>query len=538
VRLSSIVLVVAGLALTGPAMAQDRPKGSTVRSDALAPAEQPRRVLILYTDRVDLPANIILDRSIRSALTAAGVGPIDFYAEHLDVSRFPGEDHAKLHSDFLQRRYADKKPDVVITISDSAVDFLVRHGAGLFPGTPIVVGSTEQRGIRNWPLPPGITGAVGTVQFRTTLELALALHPGTRRVLVAAGTSTVDRRWAEQTLRDLRQIAPDVEAFDTGRLTMAELLREVASQPPRTVIFYHTIFRDGAGEPFVPARALALIARVANAPVYGVYETHLGLGMVGGHLWSFEDQGVKAAEVALRILRGERPEDIPLVSHERHVYMFDSRQLARWGIDEARLPVGSVIRFREPSLWELYRGYVVPGVGLLLVQSGLITGLLVQRAQRRRAQRSLAERLRFETLLSDLSAMLSACPATEVDRQVETGLRRIVEDLALDRAAVWTLTEGSDEARLTHAWIREGVGPPPTVVQEKDTPRIFSQLRQGHVVRLLLSGDPSAEPLIDAQAPRDSACGQSSWSPSSRAVRWWAVCRSVRYSRSAAGRTS
>ena len=126
------------------------------------------------------------------ALARSG-SPIDFYTEHLDVTRFPGDDHATLQSEFSRQRYGDKKLDVVITISDPAVDFLVEYGAGLFPGTPIVVGSTEQRGIRNWPLPPGITGAVGVVQFKTTLELVLALHPGTRRVVVAAGSSTIDR---------------------------------------------------------------------------------------------------------------------------------------------------------------------------------------------------------------------------------------------------------------------------------------------------------------------------------------------------------
>jgi hypothetical protein len=157
----------------------------------------------------------------------------------------------------------------VITISDPAVDFPVQYGAGLFPGTPIVVGSTEPRGIRNWPLPPGITGAVGTVQFKTTLELALALHPGTRRVVVAAGSSMVDRHWAEQTFRDLRQIAPDVEIIDTRHLPAAELLQQVASQPRHTVIVYHAIFRDGAGELFVPGHLLTAITRVANAPVYG-----------------------------------------------------------------------------------------------------------------------------------------------------------------------------------------------------------------------------------------------------------------------------
>ena len=112
--------------------------------------------------------------------------------------------------------------------------------------------------------------------------------------------------------------------------------------------------------------------------------------------------------------------------------MLDSRQIARWGIDRRRLPPDSVVLFHEPSVWERNRGYVIGAISIVLLQSGLIGALLVQRRQRRGAQRTLTERLRFETLLSDLSARLSACPAEEIDRQIETGLRRIVEELGVD----------------------------------------------------------------------------------------------------------
>jgi signal transduction histidine kinase len=360
--------------------------GATTQGDA----PQARRVLILHTDRVDLPANLTLDPIIRAALTAGGVGRIDLYAEYLDVSRFPGDDHARRQSEFLRQRYADKKPEVVISISDSAVDFLIRHGAGLFPGTPIVVGSTERRGIRNWPLPPGITGAVSTVQFRTTLELMMALHPNTRRVLILAGTSGVDRYWARQMIDDARAVAPSVELVDTGPLSMAQLLKELGSQPPQTVILYHTLFRDGAGETFLPAQLVPVFTKAANAPLYGVYTTQIGLGIVGGHLWSFEKQGAKVAEIALRILRGERAEDIPLVDYDGNEYMFDWRQLTRWGIDEARLPPGSVVRFRQATSWELYRWQIVAACAVIAIQGALIAMLLWQRRQRRQAEMQAA----------------------------------------------------------------------------------------------------------------------------------------------------
>ena len=39
--------------------------------------------------------------------------------------------------------------------------------------------------------------------------------------------------------------------------------------------------------------------------------------------------------------------------------MFDWRQLQRWGIDEDRLPPGSIIRFRELTMWQQYKWRIV-----------------------------------------------------------------------------------------------------------------------------------------------------------------------------------
>src|SRR5947207_2110412 len=98
-------------------------------------------------------------------------------------------------------------------------------------------------------------------------------------------------------------------------------------------------------------------------------------------------------------------EKFVLLASAKGSFMRASRQLRRWGISESRLPQGSIVRYQDPSLWALYRGYVAGGVLILGVMS-LTWGLLLQRAGRRRVELSLDERLKFESLLSNLSATL------------------------------------------------------------------------------------------------------------------------------------
>src|SRR5208282_2582144 len=57
------------------------------------------------------------------------------------------------------------------------------------------------------------------------------------------------------------------------------------------------------------------------------------------------------------------------------------------------LPRGSVVRFQDPSFWDLYRWHTLGALSLFAVEAVLILGLLVQRARGRRSEkeRELAE---------------------------------------------------------------------------------------------------------------------------------------------------
>ena len=91
------------------------------------------------------------------------------------------------------------------------------------------------------------------------------------------------------------------------------------------------------------------------------------------------------------MLRGERPEDIPITAIDASVDALDWRQLDRWNVSEASVPAGVELRFREPGLFEQYRGYILSTLALVLLQTLLIAGLLIQRRNRRLAENSLRE---------------------------------------------------------------------------------------------------------------------------------------------------
>jgi PAS domain S-box-containing protein len=352
-------------------------------------------------------------------------------------------------------------------------------------------------------LPPDVAGVSMPVPWAATLDLVLRLQPDVERVAFIGGVGDSDRRLVADARPALSANRDRVTLTDLTGLPMPQLLEAVRSLSAGTVILFGGFLRDGAGRTFTTPEAVQLVAAASAVPIYGAADTLIGHGVVGGAVMRFDDLGARVAELGLRVLGGERP-GAELVTADAGVPMFDARQLRRRGIDERRLPAGSVVQFRSPSAWELYRWPIIGAAALIALQVALIAGLLVERGRRRHAQRGLDEQLRFERLLAEVAARLAAIAPGEVDRVIESALGRIAKTLGIDRASLARLADGGEHLALTHWATQGGTGPVPSVVAAGQFPWTTRRLREGHTVRLSGLDDLPPDAIEDRESFRVS----------------------------------
>jgi PAS domain S-box-containing protein len=244
-----------------------------------------------------------------------------------------------------------------------------------------------------------VTGTLIGDDITGLMDVALRVRPETRHVALVAGTAPNDA-FSEEIFRSgLRPYAGRIDLIDLTKLSMEETLSRLRSLPSEALVLYSTIFKDGAGKAFVPREALLLISRAAAVPVFALYESYLGFGIVGGRMVSFHAQGKEAAGLALRIMRGEPPADITIGGDQGYVSAYDWRELKRWNISEADLPAGSQIRYRTPSFWEEYRGAILAGISFIIIETLLVISLFMSLHKRRRAESEIAATtLRYRTV--------------------------------------------------------------------------------------------------------------------------------------------
>ena len=224
----------------------------------------------------------------------------------------------------------------------------------------------------------------------------MRLSPELRNVVVVSGSSQFDQANLRLVKASLNEHSPPLDFTYLTDLDMGALLERLRKLPEHTVVLYLSFFRDASGNQFVNAtNALPLVSAAASSPVFGVSDSYLGHGIVGGYVVSFAEQGRIAAGLVSQVFEGKNPADIPIVGGPS-IYMFDARQLKRWNLSERSLPAGSVVLNHEATLWEKAKWIVLSGLATILGLTALVGYLLYKQKQLTAARN---EQMRLSGLL-------------------------------------------------------------------------------------------------------------------------------------------
>ncbi len=346
---------------------------------------RPKRVLMLFSESRDVPGNIVLEQAVRSEMQQGSTNQIVFFAEHLDASHFSDPEHFRLFQDYLGKKYAGQKLDLIMAFPSRDYRLAGELPDALFPDVPVVFVAVNELEVPEAITKFGVTGILQRFDLRGTLGLIMRLQPDTRRVVVIGGTADVDRA----TLGRIAEAAQALEGvqfeFWTNR-PMTEIPGAVEALPEGTVILVGTALRDVNGQTYYMAPLAQMVAASASVPVYVLGGWVLGTGAVGGSVVDSEDLGKRAATLSLRVLAGADPESLPIEVESKGTPMVDWRALRHWGISPGRVPAGGIVRYRPVTLWDEHRDLILILIGVFLTQAVTIGALLAQRAQRRRAE--------------------------------------------------------------------------------------------------------------------------------------------------------
>jgi signal transduction histidine kinase len=382
-----------------------------------AAAVEPRRVLMLHSLDLEIAPFSDFAEEFRDDLAKKSPQPVDFYDASLAMARHQEGVQERPFVEYLLALFDRTKLDLVVAVGAPAANFAQRNRSRLFPSVPMIL-SIEERRVDRASLTDKDAVVSERIDFPGVISTILQVLPETDNIAVVIGNSPLEKFWLEEMRREFKPFENRVKFEWLNKLSLSDMRKRTAALPPRSAIFYVMVVVDADDVPHKQERVLTELRAGASAPIFSFSDSFLGQGIVGGPLNSHQKLARLAAGVAVRILGGETPAAITTPPLAPEFPVFDDRELRRWDISEERLPAGSIVGFRELSLWHQYGIQVITILVVLLIQLGIIGWLLFERRRRRIAESESRNRLHEVIHLERVAAVgaISASVAHELNQ--------------------------------------------------------------------------------------------------------------------------
>ena len=368
-----------------------------------APAAPPKRaqvlVLLSYHPGYSWEDRILAGIQEWSGDTAAKPR---IHAEWMDTKRYPGAEQRQRLLRYLSEKYAHQRFDLIATVDDNALDFVVRQPA-LFGDAPVVFSGVNGDPSQIVGSRPKVTGILERFDLNRTLRTALSLHLRTRNLVFITPQDDIGTglRAGVDALLARQLPGPQVEHWIMPDLS--RLSERLQQQPRDTLVFVLGAIPAQAGRPpLEPEEVVAFVHARTDLPVYSDLDTSVGRGAVGGYLNSGLETGRLQAAMAQQVLAGQAPAQIPYVRETPLALLFDYQELHRLGLKARGLPQGSSLLNEPASIFD--SEYRRPLIGFSLVVALLLASVAALAIR----SRVLAERqraLHYQATHDDLTGL-------------------------------------------------------------------------------------------------------------------------------------
>jgi signal transduction histidine kinase len=340
-----------------------------------------KRVLVLLPVDASRPVPAALLKGMQAGVAIAYPGPVEISAESIGALPPEPADFQARVTDWIAYKYGRQQFDVIVAARPEPSMIATALRDRCWPGAPILtILLDDDLGSNPQPVPRSTSVEVA-MDNNATLRSALKMLPNTRHVALLGGSSLLDNS-VDQTIKQIiGKIDPTLEIIDLTNLTLEEDKARTSSLPAQTVILVGSYTHDRNGRSISVPGVIEYVAPTANAPMFQDSDPPIGKGSVGGAVISLPTASIAIGKTLALLLKGADPSSVVATKIDTS-FIVDWRQIKRWGISPQTFPPNATVLYRDPSVWALYRRYVLGAVSLLVVLFSMITFLLLERQRR------------------------------------------------------------------------------------------------------------------------------------------------------------
>ncbi len=297
----------------------------------------------------------------------------------MDTKSVSDEESLRLFYEQTEHLLRTAEPfDAVIVGDDDALKFVTDHRDTLFAGLPVVFEGINKLDAAQAAAADGLTtGVVEKLDYTANMELALRMTPGAKRV-VAILDDTVTGEGERAQFYAQAENYPELEftEINVSRMTADQLCLALTEVETDSILIYLIASADSSGQSYTNQQICTMIAAHAPVPCFRFVSAGIGQGVLGGYVVSHYESGRIAGQMALQILDGTDPAEIPVQTESPNRYLFDHAVIRKYDVDRGLLPDEAEFLNYQPTFWEEKGRTILITAAVVVALCGVLLHLL------------------------------------------------------------------------------------------------------------------------------------------------------------------
>lgn len=316
---------------------------------------------------------------------------IDATYEFMDTKKYSSKEYLELLHNIYKSKYTKNNFDVIIASDDAALNFLIKYRDEIFGKIPVIFTGinffSNELISHTW----GYTGVVEEADVTGTIDIALKLHPETKKIIVIGDqtlTSVMDRKTIKKTIPKYPGI--EFQFLEDGNVFYYQ--RFLQNLPKNSLILAMHVNTDHQGKYYSYEDSFDIYTLHVKTPIYTFWDFYLNRGTIGGMIVSGDAQGAEAAKKALQVLQGQPIDTIPILKESPNQYIFDYKMLKKFNISSRDLPSDSIIINKPRGFKELYnenKQAIITVMLIIVLLTAIIIVLILNIIKRKKVEKHL-----------------------------------------------------------------------------------------------------------------------------------------------------
>ena len=276
-------------------------------------AKAEKKILIIFSYHPEYPWVVKETAGAEDVLKDKGIMIEKFY---LDTKRHTDSEWWENIAYKAVNKIDEFKPDIVIVFDDNACQLVAKKYIG--KNLPFVFsGMNAEPEDYGFPA-ENITGVIERHHIKESIELLRKLVPDAKKCAIITDSSQTSMGF----LNGIKGIEYPIEICEfytiNDFIEWKEKVNELQSKVDAIGLFtYHTIKKKDEELSLPPEEVLQWTLENNKLPEFALLDFAIQNGALCGVALSVSEQGKAAAEIALRILEGTKPIDIPIKCPEK-----------------------------------------------------------------------------------------------------------------------------------------------------------------------------------------------------------------------------